>query len=155
MSHAGQNNAMTEIALALAMAFFAIMILAFVSMGSGATSAKAKQASKTGLDAGAVLTASDKPEKSEQNNSQQTTQAKPDQLLIFFNGKFFDAALKETDPARFAEKARQGNGPLVVAVSPDLTVTEAIKVEKQVPGINKTVTTLDQRWVKALKEIYK
>ncbi len=143
MTHGAQDNAMTEIALALAMAFFSLLVLALVSMGAGqAATPKAELA----LKQGAVLSKSE-PKEKQQGNSKFTLKAEPDQLLIFFGGQFFDAALKPTDPASFAGKKN-----IILAVDPSLSMTDALAAEHRVPGNRKVVTTLDKKWITALKE---
>ncbi|MCW9035528.1 MAG: hypothetical protein OQJ97_15015 [Rhodospirillales bacterium] len=143
MTHGAQDNAMTEIALALAMAFFSILVLALVSMG-GSQAAAPKTALT--IEQGAVLSKSQPKEKA-QESSKASLKAEPNQLLIFYGGRYFNAALKETNPASYA-----GRKNIILAVDPSISMTDALEAEKLVPGDRKIVTTLDKKWIAALKE---
>ncbi len=157
MTHGSQDNAMAEIALALAMAFFSIMVLTFVSMGGGASTA---QTQSTGLEQGLVLSPSEQPSKNvAADDKQGVTETVADNLLIYFKGRFYDAGLKETDPQKFVLKyqklSKPKKGGLVLAVDPDISITQALEVEKKVKVSDKTVTTLDARWITSLKGLYR
>jgi hypothetical protein len=133
------GNAMTEIALALAMAFFSIMVLAMISMGTG----MAEDASAgIRLPEGVTL----RPAETAVSASSETIPA--DTLLIHYAGRFLDAHLQPAAPERF------GNGRTVVlAINPTLSMTEALAVRAKVPGARVTVTTLNNDWLQALKEM--
>jgi hypothetical protein len=133
--HDGQHsNAMTEIALALAMAFFSIMVLTMVSMGAGL---QAGTAPATNAGIAVKRSASD------------SVQGRPlpseAVLVVHYGGRFFAADLEPLDPAGLA-------GTVVLAIEPTLTMVEAIAVRERLDVADLTVTTLDQRWIEALKE---
>ncbi|HJM49224.1 MAG TPA: hypothetical protein QGF63_05170 [Alphaproteobacteria bacterium] len=133
--HDGQHsNAMTEIALALAMAFFSIMVLTMVSMGAG-LQAGAAPASDAGmaLKRSAGESARGRPLPSEAV------------LVVHYGGRFLDAEFRPLDPARIT-------GTVVLAIAPNLTMVEAIAVRQRLAVADLTVTTLDNRWIEALKE---
>jgi hypothetical protein len=133
------NNAMTEVALALAMAFFAIFILAAVSM-----SQPSAQAQPTKPEANIVHDLNLQFE----NNAERDLAAS-ETLLIYHKGQFLDAALQPyaldggvSPTARF-----------VVAVSPDLSMAEmlAIKQQKNLPNL--AITLLNKEWQDRLERI--
>ena len=138
MRDAQDGNAMTEIALALAMAFFSIMVLAMLSMGSGMAEEVAEAvALPRGFDMRPVET-----------GESSATAVSKEALLIHYGGRFLDARLKPTTPENFAERET-----IVLALDPALSMTEALAVRARVPRDNVTVTTLDDDWLKALKEM--
>ena len=147
MHDGSHNNAMTEIALALAMAFFSIMVLTMVSMGAGhsAPSVAVDSASVSKADQMSIA-----PSDRAEPESSADTQPRPrDTVIIHYQGRFLNAELQPVDPAAFTGSR---SGPLVVAIAPTLTLQEAMSVRAQVSATEVTVTTLDQRWLTSLKE---
>ena len=55
--------------------------------------------------------------------------------------------MKPTDPAGFA-----GETDVVLAVPPDLSITEAISLQRRLSAENFVVTSLSEEWLSALKE---
>ena len=143
MIHGVQNNAMAEIALALAMGFFSIMVLTLVSMGSGLTPATSTD---TQHSPGVQVQHSEPNESSDQNTTQDVKVSSAD-LIIYHAGQYLDADLNPIDPTTLA-----GREQIVLAVDGNLPMTEALKAREGVPVTNLTITPLDQRWQNALKE---
>ena len=137
MRDTAQNNAMAEIALALAMGFFSILVLTMVSMGAGA-GPQAASALELGVQVRPAAASSGTPTAAKQN------------LLIHYNGRFYDADLKPTDPASLL-----ADGPLILAVAPGLRFVDVLSARKQTGEQDLTVTTLDERWLATLKEKFK
>jgi len=146
------GNAMTEIALALAMAFFAIMILTMVSMGGkGSTGAADQSAAETRSEAnfppdGLRLLPSEKQAVAVQNGKDARVM-KPHRLIIFSGGRFLDDKLQSLDATKIAAMSQP-----VLAVPPELSMAEvmAAKGRLAMPGL--TVTTLNRHWLEAIKE---
>ena len=134
MGHDGQGNAMTEIALALAMAFFSIMVLTMVSMGAGAEK-------KLSLQPLALQPTA------QETQTAPTSSVSPDALIIYRGGQFFDARLHSVDPNSLPKDA-----PLVLAFDAAVPLSEAVAVRGRLNHPNLTVTTLDERWLAALQE---
>ncbi|MBF0368910.1 MAG: hypothetical protein HQL52_05555 [Magnetococcales bacterium] len=129
------NNAMTEIALALAMGFFSIMILTLVSMGAG---------NGTVADGAALAQASASPA------NQSRSGVKPiDRMIIYHSGQFMDKELQPVDPAQVvpAEGER-----VVLALDPEIPMSEALAVRSQVPVGDLIVSALTPEWLAVLKE---
>ena len=147
MSDGAPTNAMTEIALALAMGFFSVMVLAIVSMGAGSTRDPAPAAgmhdTAAGMPVGSTLSRS-----KETVGSAKRQAVDPDTLLIFFGGRFLDAQLQPVDPARFAGTRNR----LVLAVSPTLSFEGVAATRRKVPSENVIVVPLDDRGSRILKE---
>jgi hypothetical protein len=144
MTGGDSGNAMTEIALALAMAFFAIMILTMVSMGAGGPATTALAAPDI-----TRLVPSTQPASTEKTSAP-ARKIEPRQIVVFALGRFFDAALKPLDPAAVADMDQP-----VLAVPPDLTFAQVMAAKRRLPVPDITVTGLDPRWLQSLKEIRK
>ena len=139
----GPNNALAEVALALAMGFFSIMVLAMVSMGAGASVAKYSAPIKQGVEVSL-------PENSAQNDAASTETASEPSILIHYRGRFFNARLEAVSPDTWTP---EGQG--VLAIEPTLPIAEAMALRDRLKGLNILVTTLDENWLSALKEISK
>lgn len=124
VDESSSEGAMAEIALALAMAFFAIMVLAMISMGLPATSGLAV------ADAQGAAQAADMPRRT----------------LIHWRGRWLDASLKPVDPATAAE-------PALLAVDPALPLSQALEARRAVRSPDVLVATLDAAWIVQLEEI--
>lgn len=129
-----QGNAMTEIALAMAMGFFSVMVLTMMSMGVGLGQ---KQSIETAILA---------PPAS-QSSAATDTVKKDDLLVIYHRGRFLDRALRPLDRSAITRAAR-----VVLAVPPDIPMTAAMKARGDLGVKNLVVTTLDRRWQKALED---
>ncbi len=134
------DSGLTEIALALAMAFFSIMVLAMVSLAVPTppddTSASAAS------DAGLVVAA-----------TAATTAAEPAvpagerRLVVLHAGGFLDADLSPRDPATI-------EGPATLAVAPGLSLEQAIAARQRLTATTDViVATLDQRWLARLASL--
>ncbi|MEG3638235.1 hypothetical protein [Magnetococcus sp. PR-3] len=135
MDNHTSNNAMTEIALALAMGFFSIMVLAMVSMGSGVGSA-----SKI---AGATLT----PAQDATAPKATVTVQAEDRMVLYYNGQFLDQKMQPVVPAQLPQAGRT-----ILALAPDTSMTEALRLRGLFGQREVIVSTLDHRWLQALKE---
>ena len=136
MTDPGGGNAMTEIALALAMAFFSIMVLAMISMGTGI------QPMRPAVGAVLVPTAEDG------NSPAIITPGPKDLILIHYLGQFYDSELKPVEPV-----VPKAGGRTILVLSPEISVKEALDVRAQIDTKNLIVSTLDERWLKTLRSI--
>lgn len=135
-----QTNAMAEVALALAMGFFSIMVLAMVSMGAGGA---ATTAPDIGLPPAAAV-ADGKP--NDAPSIEATVPVAPSSLLIFHGGRFLDADLDAVDAATW----RPQGGAAVLAVDPALPMTEVLAARDRLAAATPTVTVLDPAWLARL-----
>jgi hydroxymethylpyrimidine/phosphomethylpyrimidine kinase len=132
---------MTEIALALAMGFFSIMVLTMVSMGAGRIQAP-DDAERTAIAAALAPAAA---------NAAKAARLKPDAeavLVIYHRGRFYDRRLRVIDPAAEAYEGR-----VVLALDRALNMGEALAVRARVATPDLVVSTLDQRWTEALTRL--
>lgn len=134
------GNAMAEIALALAMAFFALMVLTLISMGAG------QAASDIALPAG--VTARDNQDPPHEEGPAEAVQA--DRLVIYYADRFFDAALRPIDPA--APPADAG-ARTVLALPPTLSLSQAMAASRRLGRHNATLTALNPEWMSRLREM--
>jgi hypothetical protein len=135
MQSSHQESAMTEISLALAMAFFSIMVLTMVSMGVG--DSKARQ-----VIAGEFSSGTKQP-----SSSAKTEIQSEDLLVIFHNKRFFNRQLKTLNPTQLVVGK---SGRVVLAVDPLLPLSQVLLVRSKIPNSNLIITSLDQRWLTAI-----
>jgi hypothetical protein len=139
-----QTKAMVEVALALAMGFFSIMVLAMVSMGA----VVGPQPATVGLPSPISMAASAPNNQAPRNAKGPGTPVAPTDLIIFHDGQFLGADLRPVDPL-----ARPvGRAKVVLAVAPDMDFSTVMSARRQISGTNVTVTNLDSRWLKRLRE---
>jgi hypothetical protein len=144
MSSGSENNALVEIALALSMAFFSLMVVTMVSMGVGKQNKKMVRvtADTVGLSLKNAVPAS----KGGAAGSKSQI-IKPEKLAIYYQGKFYDAGLNPLVAHNFQSKQIK-----FLAVAPDLSMSKAISVRDQFGDAGLIVTTLSAVWLKSLKE---
>ncbi len=134
----GHDNAMTEIALALAMGFFSVMVLTMVSMGAGGPGEPANASVAARL----APAADDAPEAA-------TVRPQAEDRVIFLHrGRFYDDGLKPVDPARLTDDG----GRVILAFDPRTPVAEALAARARIPLADLTVTAMDARWQAALEQ---
>ena len=134
MEDSPYGNAMTEVALALAMAFFSIMVLTTVSMSATPETEYSR---------------SQKNEEMEFSNTTKETIEKTNQkrkLIIFWTGQFLDKNLKAVDINEIKPDV-----PIVLAMSPDLKIGKVLSVRTQFHSNKTLVSTLDDAWLKRLR----
>jgi hypothetical protein len=139
-----QTKAMVEVALALAMGFFSIMVLTMVSMGAGVGT----QQVTVGLPSGVSVVASTPNDQAPRDTDGPGTPVAPANLIIFHDGQFLDADLHPVDPSAW----RVGKAKLILAVGPDVDFSAVISARRQIGGADVTVTSLDGRWIARLRE---
>lgn len=132
MQNGTHDNAMTEIALALAMGFFSILVLTMVSMGAGDGRSDA---------AAAVMALA-------ANTPGTAAQAAPDDFIVVYHQqRYFTAAMAPIDPKSIDTPKR-----IVLALARDLPLSEAMAARAQFATTNLVVSTLDERWQAALQQ---
>jgi hypothetical protein len=134
MEESGYGNAMTEIALALAMAFFSIMVLTMISMGVGSADQKPVAA--------AVVA----PAKPETTPAAEIAPGEEDTVVVFYGGRFLDRNLAPLDPASVRSQGR-----VILALDPALPMNEALAARGRINVENLVVSVLDDRWLNRLR----
>ena len=139
------NNAMTEIALALAMGFFSLMILTMVSMQvkSIVTEPNAQpEQPRWKISAMAV-----DPATEDATSSAVVEPELEDRFMIYADGRYYDQELVRIDP----EEIRVHPGRVILGVSPSLPMSETLSVRGRIEHQALVVTTLNQEWLQALQ----
>ncbi|MDA1323149.1 MAG: hypothetical protein O3C34_00245 [Proteobacteria bacterium] len=143
MSGGAQENAMTEIALAMAMGFFSVMVLTAMSMGVSVPAAKSQPQRPDRAMISAVI-ADSGPARATGSVDKLTNK---DVLVVFDGSRFFGRDLKPFDLATIDDTKR-----VVLAVTPDLSMAQAIEARRKIAASRLVITTLDGNWRRALQE---
>lgn len=136
---APQNNAMTEIALALAMGFFSIMVLTMVSMS----------VEKTPKEKLVKTLAAPLAQTAKANSNPGVVEPTSDDLIVIFDGnRFLDRNLKALNPASLDPSRR-----IILAINPKVQLEQALQARAQITSAKVMVSSLDAKWQAALKRI--
>tara|TARA_A100001037_G_scaffold258918_1_gene246395 strand:+ start:976 stop:1428 length:453 start_codon:yes stop_codon:yes gene_type:complete len=135
MTGGTQENAMTEIALAMAMGFFSIMVLTMISMG---VPTKPNVESKKHIPIFTLL-----PSDTDQNKTSQTN--RKDVFIIFDGNSYLDHRLKPINLG-IINKANR----IILALTPELSLKEALSAQAKLMTSKVILTTLNERWKRAL-----
>ncbi|MBA55696.1 MAG: hypothetical protein CMK89_14670 [Pseudomonadales bacterium] len=124
------NHAMTEIALALSMAFFCLMVLSLVAAG--------------------VPEARPTPSliQLNQNRLQQVeTQGANGTWVIYFEERYFDVSLQPLDPGSLNQDS------VYLAVDPKLGLQQLLSAQSRISSPDVSITLLDEAWISRLEEL--
>lgn len=139
MTGGTQENAMTEIALAMAMGFFSVMVLTAMSMGVSVPNTQSRS------PAIATALVADSRNAAQAGATDRVT--KNDVLVVFDGTRFLGRDLMPIDPTRIDNSKR-----VVLAVAPNLSMADALRARKKLAAKRLVITTLDGDWRRALKE---
>jgi hypothetical protein len=143
MSSGTQENAMTEIALAMAMGFFSVMVLTAMSMGVSVPASKTPSQSP----AQAMISAAIADSGAAPATGTVDKLTGKDVLVVFDGNRFFGRDLEPFDLATI-----DGSKRVVLAVTPNLSMAQAIAARRKIAANRLVITTLDANWRRALKE---
>ena len=135
MQESTQGNAMTEVALALAMGFFSILVLALVSMGAGQPASDKRETTAALL----------KPALARSDGSS-TTLSADDRIVIYYQDKFLDPDLSPTDLASLPPEGR-----VILAFDPAIPLDEVVALYGRIERPDLIVSTLDAAWLARLE----
>lgn len=129
------NNAMTELALGLSMAFFALLILALLSMASP-SSVKTAQAKMTlgppvSIDQGAIKTG-------DESNIQ---------YAFYYKNRLIDESLKDRSIDSFVD-----DYPLVIAVDQNTSFAALFTLTQSIHHPQLSITGITQQWQTHLEQ---
>jgi len=131
MRHQQHENPMTEIALALAMGFFSIMVLTLISFGSPAAQL-------------AAVTVAPSPEESAVGGAVENQST--DLIVIVDDGRYLDTEMAPLTPAAIDAHV----GRVVLAVDPAMPLQAVIELRGQLRARNLVVVNLNTAWRNAL-----
>ena len=135
------DNALVEISLALAMAFFALLVVALVSIAAPAQQdVEAVERPRAAVEEIGLTADLGEAPRSEGSTPR---------FLLHHRGRWFDIGGVVVHPAELAADRRR----LVVALSPEMTLAEAREAQKAVRHLDTTptLTTLSHAWIKRLE----
>ncbi len=133
-SPGAEDGAMTEVALALAMGFFSILVLTLVSIGGGSSDSPSYEAIHL------VQTA---PE------SRATVFPTNDDVIVIFDGEgFLDTDLNPLDPATVPI---DGERRIVLAIDPAVPLADVMVARARFAATNLVIANLDSRWRAAIE----
>ena len=135
-----QENAMTEIALAMAMGFFSIMVLTMISMGVPIQSTKAL---KKNIPIFQLLPSQIKTEEPLDTINE-------DIFIVYDGSSYLDQKLTPIDPLSLDPSRR-----VILAFIPELTLQNALSARARLTGRKVVLTTLNHDWKQALKQLRK
>ena len=131
------TQALTEVALALSMAFFALLILALISMG---VPEKPKNEAKVTKAKTIYI--------SKENLAKEKIKADALNYIIFYQGSFYDEKLNKINANHFDQQDK-----LILAIQSTLSISEVITLKSQINRPNLSITTLNSQWISRLEEM--
>jgi hypothetical protein len=150
------TQAMTEVALGLSMAFFALLIIALMSVAlpSKTQTDNASQVNKISATIDVSnqieLSIQDSTQNNQTSSKRSNINAEDSQqqtVLLFWEGQFYD-----TQQHVVSINQIMANTELVVAVSPQIPFNQLIDIQKQFAGKQMRLTTLTTQWQTSLSE---
>nr|WP_297347536.1 hypothetical protein [uncultured Glaciecola sp.] len=135
------TQAMTEVALALSMAFFSLLLLALVSIGVPESTEKITQDAQTTVPE-FVLTESSSAIQSAEDKKQPSDI----QYIFYFEDKLYDKYLQETQIKSLNNKQK-----LVVAMPMDTEITQALTLQRRFKNFDLALSIMDSEWLAAFE----
>ena len=127
------HNPLTEVALALSMAFFAIMVLTIFALSQ--KQFKSAESDKISINSKSSI---DKDKKDKKRT-----------LVFYYNKNFYNQNLKRWRLENQGEQTVQ----YTLAVPPKMSVKELFEIKKIFQGLDLQVTEQNQQWNEALENI--
>ena len=124
------GHAMTEIALALAMAFFCLLVLTLVSMGRGSAPTDEIGSSFSTLRVAAPG-----------HSAVELSVTAQDRLVLAADGRYFDPNGQLIDPSDIDTDAR-----LLLAIDPETSLVELLRIRAAFSGQDVRLTPLNAAW---------
>lgn len=145
------SQAMIEVALALSMAFFSLLILVLVTMKfpdpANHINKGLRDKKLSGLSISNELKIKNTATSSSLTSASKGNHEKK-QYVFFYKSKFYDKDLN-TYNVRSVNK----NIELIVAVPEHLLLSEIIKLKKQINHPNASITNLTESWLKVMEKL--
>ena len=148
MEGQGYGNALTEVALALAMAFFALMILAILSIS--VPLAETAHDAQEEVDASRTLRidAADIVQPSEESSATSVS-GDEDIFLVYYQGTLYDQELHEVR----ADTLEAGTRRIVLGLPPESSLQESLSIRGSIDHANLIIAQLNSAWLARLKEM--
>ena len=120
------NNALTEVSLALAMAFFSIMVLSIYALSQSHISQNKKK-----ID---IINENKNPPKNEVND---------DILIYYLNNNYYDKNLKKINLKEIKNFKK-----VILSVSPKISLENLFKIKSKIGNRNIKITQFDEIKIK-------
>lgn len=130
-------NALTEVALGLSMAFFALLVIALISI-TMPRMASSKASSNIQLDTSdAIAEVSHESDKNSENNI--------DTVLFYYGGQLVNVELKPIYAKNIA-----ADTSVVLAIDPLLTFTDIVRLQQEFSHVQLQLAKLTDEWKLAI-----
>ncbi len=135
------TQAMTEVALALSMAFFSLLLVALISIGvPGSADEEQKKAQAVPEF---VLTET----RTAGKNTKAINESTEIQYIFYFDSKFYDQYLKQISIAKLNNMQK-----LVIAMPMETDVSEALALQNKFKDFELALTIMDREWLIAFED---
>jgi hypothetical protein len=145
------TQAMTEVALGLSMAFFALLILALISVSlpNNADSSELKAQPFVPIDQQIALGAGD--QKSTTNNDSGDAQRQAQTIILYWEGQYFDLQHQAIDIKTMSNLKHEKQAVLIVAVPAACSLDELLAIQSVFDGHDIKLTKLSSEWQTVLR----
>jgi len=130
------TQAMTEVALALSMAFFSLLLVALISIGVPGT---ANEEQKKARSVPEFVVTETRPTG---KNTKAINQPTEIQYIFYFDSKFYDKHLKQINVTELNNIQK-----LVIAMPMETDVSDALALQKKFRGFDLALTIMDSEWL--------
>jgi len=137
------TNAMTEVALGLAMAFFSLLIVTMISMTMSLQSPTSENLE--GIQDQETLSILS----SKKNKTVKSDHEIKQQFVFYYSGKLFDETLTVCSLHCIQQKEH-----LVIAVEKELNFNEVYELKIRLNHPNLSITTLNKAWIQRLSQLH-
>lgn len=134
------THAMTEVALGLSMAFFALLILALLSFATPNSTKSDDILKKQGVI--------NKVEVSTSSSSDSEETPLTPQFVFYFKGKLVDEKLQPVEFAQLDDKKE-----MVLAVPRDIEFSKVISLRKKINHSKLSITSINKQWQSRLEQL--
>ncbi|MFQ3249516.1 MAG: hypothetical protein ACI9O6_001324 [Glaciecola sp.] len=150
------TQAMTEVALALSMAFFSLLLLALVSIGVPDSQFSIENTHKESaqekiLEAvpefvlrESIDLTKERSENSRKGTSQEKNSNQDTQYVFYYKSKLYNKNLQHTHISKLSSTQKT-----VVAMPMDTDVAQALELQQRFSEFNVTLTIMDKDWLAA------
>ena len=123
------NNALTEVSLALAMAFFSIMILSIFAVSQSS-----------------ILKNQPKLEIKDKNNIPPEKIKSEDTLIYYHDNMFYDKDFNDVNLKKYHKTINK----IILSVSPKISLENLFKIKKKFKNLNVKITQHDEKLFKSI-----
>lgn len=138
------TQAMTEVSLALSMAFFSLLLVALISIGIP-ESTDAEQIKTVTVPEFVITETSSSAKHTQAENETLATQ-----YIFYFDSKFYDQHLRDVEMSKLDTMQK-----LVIAMPTDTDVSQALALQKRFGSFDLSLTIMDDKWRAAFEDSMK